>query len=398
MIKQRTTFKQTEIGMIPEDWEETTLGKVVTFQRGYDLPLKDIKSGKYPVIKSNGIAGYHNEFKSRGPGITIGRSGKLGEPFFIEEDYWPHNTTLYTKEFHNSHPKFVYYLLTKLKLVTYNAGSAVPTLNRNHIHPIPVIVPKKVIEQKAIAKTLSDLDFKIELNQQMNKTLEAIGQAIFKHWFVKFEFPNEQGKPYKSSGGEMVFNEELGKEIPKGWIVKKLSAISDNLDSKRIPLSSRERKRRKGTYPYYGATGILDYVDDFIFEGTHILMGEDGTVINDKGYPILQYISGKFWVNNHAHVLKGKIISNELLYMYLRNTNIKHIVTGAVQPKINQNNMNNLKFLIPDKKILPQMEKILNDLFEKIKANYRNNDDLIKIRNSLLPKLMSGKIRVPVNA
>ena len=108
-MKQETKFKDTEIGLIPEDWEETTLGSVVTFQRGYDLPLKDRKEGPYPIIMSNGIGGNHNEFKVKGPGITIGRSGNLGQPFYTEKDYWPHNTTLYVKKFENSNPKFMYY-------------------------------------------------------------------------------------------------------------------------------------------------------------------------------------------------------------------------------------------------------------------------------------------------
>jgi len=188
-IRNKTKFRETEIGKIPEGWEETTLGAVTTFQRGYDLPLKNRKDGPYPIVMSNGIGGYHNEFKVNGPGVTIGRSGNLGEPFYSDKDYWPHNTTLYIKRFNNAYPKFMYYFLKGLRLNRFNAGSAVPTLNRNHIHPIPIIFPIKINEQKAITKILSDLDEKIELNNQTNKTFEAIGQALFKRWFVEFEFP-----------------------------------------------------------------------------------------------------------------------------------------------------------------------------------------------------------------
>ena len=184
-MKPDNKFKKTD--KILGEWVQLPLGKIVTFQRGYDLPLKNRRKGSYPIIASNGIIGYHNEYKAEGPGVTIGRSGNLGEPYYIEKEYWPHNTTLFSLKFHKSDPKFVYYLLKTLKLSRYNAGSAVPTLNRNHIHSIEVIIPGNINNQRAIAKILSDLDKKIELNHQMNKTLECITQAIFKHWFINFE-------------------------------------------------------------------------------------------------------------------------------------------------------------------------------------------------------------------
>jgi len=248
-------------------------------------------------------------------------------------------------------------------------------------------------EQKAIAKILSDLDSKIELNNEINKTLEAIGQALFKHWFVDFEFPNGEGKPYKSSGGEMV-ESELG-EMPKGWKAGKLGEIIENFDSKRIPLSSREREKRQGQYPYHGAAGVMDFIDDYIFDGEYLLMGEDGTVTDSNGFPILQYVWGKFWVNNHAHIIRGKEgIPLIYLLLLLKNTNVSHIVTGAVQPKINQRNMNSVEIIIPDKKTLSNFNHITSVLYSLFKNNTEENNSLVAIRDSLLPRLMSGRIRV----
>src|SRR3990167_8961399 len=126
-MKPKSKFKQTEIGMIPEDWEEKKLGDFVTFQRGHDLPISQMNDGDYQVMGSNGIIGHHDEFKAKGPGVTIGRSGNLGTPFYVESDYWPHNTVLYVKDFHGANEKFVYYFLKGLKLNRFNAGSAVPT-------------------------------------------------------------------------------------------------------------------------------------------------------------------------------------------------------------------------------------------------------------------------------
>ena len=210
-----------------DGWKTVSLGALVTFQRGHDLSKDKFINGPYPIVCSNGIIGFHNEYTTIGPGLTIGRSGNVGIPQFIKNNFWAHNTSLYVKEFHNSDPKFIYYLLKTLNFNNYNSGSAVPSLNRNFIHPIEVTVPIGIDKQKSIASILSSLDDKIELNRKMNETLEKIAQAIFKHWFIDFEFPDENGKPYKSSGGKMI-ETELGK-IPQKWKVKKIGEFVDSI-------------------------------------------------------------------------------------------------------------------------------------------------------------------------
>jgi type I restriction enzyme S subunit len=368
------------------EWREVRLGDLVTFQRGHDLPKAEMKEGPYPVVGSNGIIGYHSKYTTEAPCITIGRSGNVGNPFLSKCKTWAHNTTLYIKEFKNTDPIYIYYLLKTLDLGYYAVGSAVPTLNRNHIHPILISVPESIEEQRSIAATLSALDDMIELNNQINKTLEEMAQAIFKSWFVDFE-------PFKNGEFE---ESELGL-IPKGWRVGVLGDIIDIFDSKRVPLSNRQRSVMEKKYPYYGAATLMDYVDNYIFDGVYVLLGEDGTVMDEKGYPILQYVWGKFWVNNHAHVLKGKgVFSDEYLYILLKNTNVASIVTGAVQLKINQNNLTGLKIIIPPEDVVKQYNDVVKDIF----ACFRSNTDEIKIltslRDTLLPKLMSGEIRVPV--
>jgi len=191
--------------------------------------------------------------------------------------------------------------------------------------------------------------------------------------------------------GDLIYNNFFN-DSKKEWSVKTLKEISNNFDSKRKPMSSREREEHKGTYPYYGATSIIDYVDNYLFDDTYILMGEDGTVITDDNKPVLQYIWGKFWANNHAHVLQGSIVSNEYLYFALRNTDVKSLVTGAVQPKINQENMNKLKFIIPDQDNLKILENSLSILMKKYKENCCKISTLEQIRYTLLPKLMNGEI------
>ena len=156
-----------------------------------------------------------------------------------------------------------------------------------------------------------------------------------------------------------------------------------------------ERDKRKGIYPYYGAASLMDYVDDYIFEGVYVLMGEDGSVADKSGFPILQYVFGKFWVNNHAHILQGTIISTELLMCLLKSTNISHLITGAVQPKLNQGNMNKISLALP-KSInkLKNLESNLGFIFRIIRNNTKENQELTTLRDTLLPKLISGKLTI----
>ena len=201
-------------------FENFELGDLIEFQRGYDLPKSDFKNGKVPVMSSNGILGYHNEIKVKAPGITIGRSGTVGLPHLINEDFFPHNTSLFIKDFKGNNVLYIYYLLKSLKLNEYKSGSGVPTMNRNHLHPIKIYGTKSTKTQQKIAAVLSALDDKIEVNNKINAELEAMAKTLYDYWFVQFDFPNTEGKPYKSSGGKMVYNSTLKREIPEGWEVK----------------------------------------------------------------------------------------------------------------------------------------------------------------------------------
>ena len=207
----------------------TTLGDLVEFQRGYDLPKSQFIEGNVPVISSNGVLGYHNVPKVKAPGITIGRSGTVGLPHFINKDFFPHNTALFIKDFKGNYPRYIYYLIKTLGLNDYKSGSGVPTMNRNHLHPIKVRAFLDLEEQHKIAKVLYDLDTKIEINNRINSELEAMAKTLYDYWFVQFDFPYSPpsegcpqdgvvfGKPYKSTRGKMVWNEELKREIPEGW-------------------------------------------------------------------------------------------------------------------------------------------------------------------------------------
>ena len=268
------------------------------------------------------------------------------------------------------------------------------TLSNDTISNIPVLLPS-IEEQHIIGKLLADLDRKIELNKQINDNLEAMAKQLYDYWFVQFDFPNEEGKPYKSSGGAMVWNEKLKREIPQEWSDCKLKDFINLFDSKRVPLSSKDRGERQGVYPYYGATGIMDYVNDYIFDGDYILLAEDGSTSDAKGFPIVQYIWGKNWVNNHAHIILPK---NErytmFTYQMLRSIPAKQIETGSIQKKISQENLCGYKMVLPNSDLLEKYENVVSPLWEKRKRCIEEINTLTKQRDELLPLLMNGQASV----
>lgn len=313
----------------------------------------------------------------------------------------------------NNFPLFIYYNLLPRKMeIKFSAsGSAQPILNKTSFGKLPILIPP-LNEQKVIAHILGALDDKIELNQKINQTLESIAQAMFKSWFVDFDpvhaKANAQGEDeYDTIAKELGISREildlfpsefeeseLGL-IPKGWRPNKIENYIEILDSKRVPLSKNEREKRKGNIPYYGATSIMDYIDDFLFDEPLTLIGEDGSVVKEDGTPFTQYIWGKSWVNNHAHVLKAKKnLSTEGIYILFKDTNVSSYVTGAVQPKINQNNLKRIPILEPSNHLYGEFSKFIDPLFSMVRIRTDETLQLCKLRDYLLPKLLSGEIDV----
>ena len=261
-------------------------------------------------------------------------------------------------------PEFLYYYLSSKAIKNFvrniAVGATMPSINTSLMGEIPVPdIPLN--KQRSIACIMSSLDHKIQANTKINGYLLELAMTRF-----------ESALEAKS------------KTVKFGDIV----ALED---SKRIPLNSRDREARKGPYPYYGATSVMDYVDDYLFDEVRVLLGEDGTVIDSEGKPILQYVWGKYWVNNHAHILAPSgDYSLEAIYVALRRTAINHIVTGAVQMKISQRNLKSLELEMPS----PESLDFLQDLFTVYRCNQDESAKLASLRDALLPKLMSGEIDV----
>ena len=220
------------------EWVETTVGEQATLQRGIDITKMDQRAGVVPVVSSGGVSSYHDTSAATGPGVVLGRKGVVGSVYYVPSDYWPHDTTLWVKDFHGNDRRFVYYFFRWLapRIATMDVGSANPTLNRNHVHPIEVRWPTHVNEQRAIAHILGTLDDKIELNRRMNETLEAITRALFKSWFVDFD-PVRAKAQGRDAGlpkhladlfPSRLVDSELG-QIPDGWGIRPVEALAERV-------------------------------------------------------------------------------------------------------------------------------------------------------------------------
>ena len=276
-------------------------------------------------------------------------------------------------------PKYLYYFLknsstvAELQLLAETRSGTFPQITFSEVANLTIPVPPLAV-QEVIVQTMQCLEDKITCNEQINDNLLAQAQTLYKQFF-----------PYG-----------VQDDLPDGWRIGTVGEIIEIHDSKRIPLSGADRsKMEKKIYPYYGAASLMDLVDNYIFDGKYLLLGEDGTVVDDAGYPILQYVWGQFWVNNHAHILTGRLgYDVESLYMLFKQTPVKSIVTGAVQPKISQANLRSVQVVIPPEHNLREYNDLVEPLFSLFRANEEECKTFTALRDTLLPKLMSGEIDV----
>lgn len=264
--------------------------------------------------------------------------------------------------------EYLYYLIKHnvvvLKKNTH--GSVFDTITRDTFDDIEVELPS-LVEQKIVASVLRDLDDKIEVNKEINNNLYEQMLSIFNN-----------------------------AKRTSAWNKHKLSDVLIFFDNLRKPLSSIQREKMAHIYPYYGAASIVDYVEDYLFDGTYILISEDGAnVIDSFGHPLTQYTYGKFWVNNHAHIVKGTNgYSEALVYAMLGTLNMQSIVTGAAQPKINQANLRNFEAVLPESEEAQVLSELLNPMLQQILHHEQENEKLSELRDILLPQLMSGVLDV----
>lgn len=369
------------------EWEETTLGQFVSLQRGHDLPDSIREAGDVPVMGSFGVTGFHATAREKGPGVTIGRSGaSIGVVSYIDRDYWPLNTCLYVTDFKGNNPRYAYYLLKTIHLSSFNSGSAQPSLNRNFIYPIPLTVPKRH-EQDEIAALLSALDDKIDLNRRMNETLETMARAIFKDWFVDFgpvRAKAEGRPPYLSSEIWALFPDALDDDDkPVGWEEKRVDDILDLVYGKALKASDRV----DGSIPVYGSGGITGYHSIALVEGPSVIVGRKGTVgsLYWEDSPFFP-IDTVFYVNPKTHLT--------FCFYFLQTLGLDGMNTDAAVPGLNRNNVYRLPVVWSQTKLRTEFDKIVKLLRQRMRKNTEESRTLAQLRDLLLPKLISGEIRL----
>ena len=373
-------------------WIECTLGDILNFRRGYDLPHSEMSGGDIPVAGSNGVIGYHNKATDISPVITIGRSGNVGTPY-IYDRAWAHNTTLFIDDFKGNDPLYLYYLIKTLPLASFGGGSAVPTLNRNHIHPLIVKHCPDVEEQKRIASFLNAFDEKIELNKRINHNLEEQAKTLYKSWFVDFE-------PFKD--GDFI-DSALGL-IPKGWHVGTLSELGEivagGTPSKAKPeyftnngIAWLTPKDLSVKCNKFTAKGEIDITEDGYKNSSAKLMPR-GSVLFSSRAPI-GYISiakGDICTNQGFKSVVPTYAGTAYIYYWLReNTDaIEAQASGSTFKEASGSLMNSFPAIIPEKNVLDSFEKELSPILNEQEILEEEIYQAEQIRDSLLHRLMSG--------
>jgi type I restriction enzyme S subunit len=353
----------------------------VKFQRGHDLTVQNICNGDYPVAGSNGIIGYHDAFTTQGPGVTLGRSGNsIGVVHYYNKNFWAHNTTLYSTEFIDSYPKYIYYFLKEIDFTSFNTGSAVPSLNRNHIHSLKVKTPP-LPEQKAIAAVLSSLDDKIDLLHRQNATLEAMAEALFRQWFVV--------------------------EAKEEW---------EDITVADVAILNQQTKNKDYPYPaiQYLDTGsltegVIEGFQSYPFNDApsraQRLVNHNDILIslvrpNQKHYGIIKNPPSNLVVSTGFCVLTCKYMNPYFLYLFLTSNEMTEFLHSVAEgstsayPALISSDIAKLELKRPPADKLVEFGNYADSAWEKITQNQTQIRTLEKFRDTLLPKLMSGEVRV----
>jgi type I restriction enzyme S subunit len=414
------------------EWRDITLGDFVALQRGHDLTEPERRTGRVPVIGSAGQNGFHDTALAKGPGIVIGRSGaSFGQVHFVETDFWPHNTGLYVTNFKGNDPRFAFYFLKAIDFDRFNSGSAQPSLNRNFIYPIPVRVPKPA-EQKAIAHILGTLDNKIELNRRMNATLEAMARALFQSWFIDFD-PVRQNMNRKAGGrnqpspaavrhplppgegrGEGAldaataalfpdgFQESPMGLIPKGWEVRSLDKTAHYLnglalqkyppgDGPTLPVIKIAQLRKGDSV---GADRCnTDLPPNYIVYDGDVLFSWSGSL------EVILWCGGTGALNQHLFKVTSAEFPKWFYYLwtlyYLDEFRLIAADKATTMGHIQRGHLTAAKVLIPPRPLLDAMTRIMSPLIDQLIATRIQSRTLATLRDTLLPKLLSGDIPAP---
>jgi type I restriction enzyme S subunit len=383
-------------------FSEMKLGDAVTFQRGFDITKAEQSPGPIPIVSSSGVSSYHNVFKVKAPGVIIGRKGTLGTVHLLSQDYWPHDTTLWVKDYKGNIPQFVAYFLRTLKLQNFDTGSSNPTLNRNHIHKIKVVFPKDPEIQKKIAAILMAYDDLIEVNKRRISLLESMAEELYREWFVRLRFPGHQ-------------DARVVEGVPDGWDRVKLDDL--------IPVDGLEAGNRPkgGAEPFgipsIGAENVIGigrynfskekYVNEEFYASMRqgkvrdkdVLFYKDGAEIGRVSLFQDDFPHSKCCVNEHVFLIRTDDLRYQyFIYFYLNQPQIKDYVKlinkNAAQPGINKAELRSIPVVRPPSSLVEDFDELISPLVSEIFTLVKTEITLQQTRDLLLPRLISGKLSV----
>jgi type I restriction enzyme S subunit len=365
--------------MVSETWRQLSLGEVATLQRGYDLPHKERKSGTVPVISSSGSIDTHNESRAAGPGVVTGRYGTIGEVFFVSEDFWPLNTTLFVKDFKGNDPLFISFLLRTIDYHSYSGKSGVPGVNRNDLHEIGVSLPP-LPEQRAIATALSDVDALIASLDRLIAKKRDIKQATMQQLLTgKMRLPGFSGelKPgYKQT--------EVG-VIPEDWDVLSLGELATTVAS-----GKSKAKSTHGTYPVHGSTGVIGYAESAEYEGNALLVARVGANAGK-----LINVTGRFGVTDNTIIVRLKAGSwLPFFWQQLETKRLNSLVFGSGQPLITGTQLKSLLLCVPPSNEQKAIATVLSDMDAEITALEEKRDKTRALKQGMMQELLTGKTRL----
>ena len=360
------------------EWKTYRLGDILNFRRGHDLPKTDMVNGEIPVAGSNGIIGSHNVSTPIEPCITIGRSGNVGTPY-IYDKCWAHNTVLYVDDFKGNDPLYLYYLLKTIPLASYGGGSAVPTLNRNHIHPIEIKHTPSLEEQRRIAGILGAIDDKIENNRRINDNLEQQAQALFDEWFV-----NDSTQPAEYNRATLI---DIANYL-NGLAMQRFRPQSDE---KGIPvLKIKELGQGQCDSSSDMCTPSID--PKYIVNDSDIIFSWSGTLLVDI------WCGGICGLNQHLFKVTSDKYPKWFVYYWTKYHLAKFIRIAkdkaVTMGHIKRGDLESSEVIIPSAQILDKMDNIIAPIFDAIISRRVENRTLASLRDTLLPKLMNGEINV----
>lgn len=394
------------------------LSDLLEIKNGKDY--KHLQNGSIPVYGSGGLMTKVNQFLYNKPSILLPRKGTLNNIQYVDKAFWTVDTLYYTVV--NTKLADTYYLfnyLKRLDLSNLNSGTGVPSMTFGAYYNIPIQLPELSIQQK-IASVLSALDDKIELNNKINAELEVMAKTLYDYWFVQFEFPNENGKPYKTSGGKMMYNEVLKRDIPEGWEVKRLEEVvttiidyrgktpkklDSNWSSNKediIALSAKHIKKGKLIN-----IDSANRVDDELYQAWMKQELKEGDVLMTSEAPCGEffYLLGKtrYCLSQRVFAIRPnpEIIHHSYLYYELSNGNgysqILGKVSGSTVFGIRQDELRTVNVLIPNTTLQNNFGLQINNFYGKIRNNEYQNQELTQLRDWLLPMLMNGQVKVMEN-